>query len=57
MYKDFKKCIEGKLHTFIKITICLRLRQIRELSKLPKYYINKKNERLKRNLRVLENRK
>ena len=44
MYKDFKKCIEGKLHTFIKITICLRLRQIRELSKLPKYYINKKNE-------------
>ena len=41
MYKDFKKCIEGKLHTFIKITIS---RQIRELSKLPKYYINKKNE-------------
>ena len=27
MYKDFKKSIKGKLHIFITITICLRLRQ------------------------------
>ena len=37
MYNDFKKWIKGKSHIFIKIT-----KQIRELSKLPKYYINKK---------------
>jgi len=35
MYKDFKKWIKGELHIFVTITICLRLRQIRELSKLP----------------------
>lgn len=42
MYKDFKKCMEGKLHISIKTTIFLRLRQIRELSKLPKYYMIRK---------------
>ena len=39
MYKDFKKCLKGKLHTII---ICLRTRKIRELSKLLTNYINKK---------------
>ena len=39
MYKDFKKCLKGKLHIII---ICLRTRKIREPSKLLKNYINKK---------------
>ena len=46
--KDLKKCLKGKLHIII---ICLRLRKIRELSKLPKNYINKKQlMAIKRNL-------
>ena len=39
MYKDFKKCLKGKSHIII---ICLRSRKMRELSKLSKNYINKK---------------
>ena len=39
MYKDFKKCLKGKLHIII---ICLRTSKIRELLKLLKNYINKK---------------
>ena len=39
MYKDFKKCLKGKLHIII---ICLRTSKIRELLKLVKNYINKK---------------
>ena len=46
MYKDFKKCLKGKLHIII---ICLRSRKTRELSKLPKNYINKKQLMAKMN--------
>ena len=38
------------------ITICLRLRQIRELSKLPEYYINTKKLMAKmRSKKILKN--
>ena len=36
---DFKNCLKGKLKIFI---ICFRSRKIREISKLPENYINKK---------------
>ena len=39
MYKDFKKFLKGQLHIII---ICWRSSKIRELSKLLKNYINKK---------------
>ena len=46
MYKDFRKCLKGKLNIII---ICLRSRTMRSLSKLPKNYSNKKQLMAKMN--------
>ena len=46
MYKDFRKCLKGKLHIII---ICLRSRKMRMLSKLPKNCSHKKQLMAKMN--------